>query len=143
MKFPVGTGVGEVRGDQQAARNCYAVSTNPATLAKQCAHVTSEPSQGAPEQDHYILDKREVPDIIVEEPEEEEREWASGHPADQLEEISVKGEDQTKVVKIGGGLDPETRKTWWNSSGSIATSSLGAMKRCLAFLLAWLLIGLR
>ena len=46
LKFPVGTGVGEVRGDQQAARNCYAVSTNPAALPKQCAHVTSEPSQG-------------------------------------------------------------------------------------------------
>ena len=105
LKFPVGTGVGEVRGDQQAARNCYAVSTNPAALAKQCAHVAGEPSQGTPEQDHYVLEDGEVLDMIVEESEEEEQGWTSGHPADQLEEIPIKGDDLTKVVKIGGGLD--------------------------------------
>ena len=60
LKFPVGTGIGEVRGDQQAARNCYAVSTNPAILAKQCAHVAGE-------RDHYVLEEGEVPDMIVEE----------------------------------------------------------------------------
>ena len=73
LKFPVGTGVEEVRGDQQATRNCYAVSTNPAALAKQCAHVTSKPSQGTLERDDYVLEKGEVPDVIVEEPEQEER----------------------------------------------------------------------
>ena len=60
------------------------MSTNPATLAKQCAHVTGEPSQGMPEQDHYVLEDGEVPDIIIEEPEEEEQGWTSGHPTDQL-----------------------------------------------------------
>ena len=47
VKFTVGTGVREVRevrGDQQAARNCYTVSTNPVAFAKQCAHMTGEPS---------------------------------------------------------------------------------------------------
>ena len=39
LKFPVGTKVGEVRGDQQAAQTCYAVSANPAALAKQYDHV--------------------------------------------------------------------------------------------------------
>ena len=62
--------------------------------------MTSESSQGTPEQDHYVLEEGEVPDIIIEEPDEEERGWASGHPADQLEEIPVRGEDQTKVIKI-------------------------------------------
>ena len=56
------------------------------------------------------MEEGEVPDIIMEEPEEEERGWASGHPADQLEEILVRGEDLTKAVKIGGGLDPEIKK---------------------------------
>ena len=46
----------------------------------------------------------------MEEPEEEEQGWANGHPADQLEEIPVKGEDQTKVVKIRGGLDPRNQE---------------------------------
>ena len=49
------------------------VSTNPIALAKQCAHVTSDPSRGALERDHYVLEEGEVPDIIVEEPKEEER----------------------------------------------------------------------
>ena len=55
LKFPVWTGVGEVRGDQQAARNCYAVSTNPAILAKQCAHITGKPRQETAELSHYFL----------------------------------------------------------------------------------------
>ena len=95
-----GVGVGEVREDQQVARNSYAVSTNPGALGKQCAHVTSEPSQGTPKLDHYVLEEGEVPNIIVEEPEEEERGWASEHPADQLEEIPIRGEDPTKAVKV-------------------------------------------
>ena len=43
--------------------------------------------------------------MIVEEAKEEEQGWASGHPPDQLESISIKGGDLTKVVKIGGGLE--------------------------------------
>ena len=55
LKFSVGTGVREVRGDQQAARNCYAVSTNPAALAKQCAYVAGKPRQGTSKLSHYVL----------------------------------------------------------------------------------------
>ena len=55
LKFPVGTGVGEVRGDQQAARNYYAVSTNPAALAKQCAHIAGKPRRRTTEWSHYVL----------------------------------------------------------------------------------------
>ena len=55
LKFLVRTGVGEVRGDQQAARNFYTVSTNPAALAKQCAHVAGKPRQGAKKLSHYVL----------------------------------------------------------------------------------------
>ena len=79
-----------------AARNCYAVSTNPVALAKQCAHVTSDPSQGASEWDLYVYEEGEVPDIIMEEPEEEERGWTSGHPADQLEEILIRAKIQQR-----------------------------------------------
>ncbi|KAK0586997.1 hypothetical protein LWI29_015920 [Acer saccharum] len=110
LKFPVGTKVGEVRGDQQAARTCYAVSTNPIELAKQCAHVTSEPSHMIPKQEHYVLEEGEVPDMIIEEKEDEERGWTGGYPAEQLEEIPIRKGDPTKVVKIGGVLDYEVRK---------------------------------
>ena len=105
LKFPVGARVGEVRGDQQAARHCHAVSTDLATLAERSAQVAAESSQGDAEQDHYIQDDGEVPDIVVEDSEEEEQGWASGHPPDQLENISIKEGDLTKVVKIGGELD--------------------------------------
>ncbi|KAK2646474.1 hypothetical protein Ddye_021669 [Dipteronia dyeriana] len=37
QKFPVRDKVGEVHRDQQAARKCYVVSTNPTALAKQYA----------------------------------------------------------------------------------------------------------
>ena len=57
------------------------MSTNPTVLAKQCVHVTSEPSQEVLEQGHYVLEEGEVPDMIVEETEEEERGWTSGHLA--------------------------------------------------------------
>ena len=109
LKFPVGTRVGEVRGDQQAASNCYAVSTDLAALAERNAQETGKSSQGDSEQDHYILDDEEVPNMIVEESEEEEQGWASGHPPYQLESISIKGGDLTKVVKIGGGLEDEIK----------------------------------
>ena len=72
LKFPVRTKLGEVRGDQQAARNCYTVSTNPVALARQCAHVSNGPSQDMPELDYYALEKGEVPNIIIKESEEEE-----------------------------------------------------------------------
>ncbi|KAK0581857.1 hypothetical protein LWI29_018844 [Acer saccharum] len=109
LKFPVRTKVGEVRGDQQAACTCYAMSTNPAALAKQCAYVTNESDHRIPELDHYILEEGEVPDMIIEEIEEEERRWIGGHPTEQLEEIQIRKGDPTKVVKIGGALDREVR----------------------------------
>ena len=57
LKFPVGTKVGYVKGDQQVACNCYVVSTNPTVLAKQCAQVTSEPSQEVLGWDHNVLEE--------------------------------------------------------------------------------------
>ena len=63
-----------------------------------------------PEQDHYILEEEEVLDIITKESEEEEQGWVSGHPADQLEEVPIRREDLTKVVKVGRGLDHEVKR---------------------------------
>ena len=48
--------------------------------------------------------------MVMEEPEEEERGWTSGHPTEQLEEVLIRSEDPTKTVKVGGGLDPEIKK---------------------------------
>ena len=85
------------------------MSTNPAALAKQCAQVTRDPGQRATERDDYVLEEGEVPDIIVEEPKEEEHGWTSGHPVEQLEEVLIQREDPTKTVKVGGGLDSKIK----------------------------------
>ena len=111
LKFSVGTGVGEVRGDQQATHRCYVVFTNPTELAKQCAHVTNDLSREVQEEDHDILEEGEVLNMIVEKPEEEDREWASGQPVEELEEIPIMEDDPTKVVKIGGVLESRVRES--------------------------------
>ncbi|KAK4847488.1 hypothetical protein QYF36_002452 [Acer negundo] len=102
--------VGEVRGDQQAAHNCYAVSTNPIALARQCVQVASEVNPDTSEQCHYDMEEGELPDINIKEQEDEERSWTSGHPTNQLEEIPIRGKDLTKVVKVGGGLNPKVKE---------------------------------
>ena len=48
--------------------------------------------------------------MIIEELEEEEQGWVSGYLADQLEEVPIRGDDLTKVVKVGGGLDNKVKK---------------------------------
>ena len=63
-----------------------------------------------PEWDYYAFEDGEVVDIIIEEPEEEEQGWVSGHPTDQLEEVPIREGDPTKVVKVGGGLDHEVKR---------------------------------
>ena len=72
--------------------------------------MTSEPSQGTLEHDHYILEEGEVTDIIRAEPKEEEQGWVSGHPADQLEKVPIRREDITNVVKVRRELDHEVKR---------------------------------
>ena len=71
LKFPVGTRAGEVKGDQQAARNCHAVSTDPAALAERDAQITGKSNQEDSRQDHHILNDEGVPDILTKELESE------------------------------------------------------------------------
>ncbi|KAK0590451.1 hypothetical protein LWI29_027333 [Acer saccharum] len=73
-------------------------------------HVAQELSHRAPEPDHHILEEREIPGLIPEETEEEERGWTGGHPTEKLEEIQIRRGDPTKLVKIGGALDSEVRR---------------------------------
>ncbi|KAI9192454.1 hypothetical protein LWI28_023113 [Acer negundo] len=73
----MGTKVGEVRGDQQAARNCYAVSTNPVAFARQGALVASEVNPDTPEQRHYDMEEGDVPDIVIEEQDDEDRDYTN------------------------------------------------------------------
>ena len=62
------------------------------------------------EWDDHVLEEGEVPDIVVEESEEEEeRGWSSGYPSEQLEEVQIRCEDPAKTVKVGEGLDPEVK----------------------------------
>jgi len=111
LKFPVDNEVGNLRGDQQMARKCYAVSSNPAALAKQCSQITTGDAQGEPGrvEDNGRVSPQETrgtPDSQPEQPgnreepsaeddeespneevvEEEER----GGPAEELEEVVVR-----------------------------------------------------
>ncbi|KAK0596932.1 hypothetical protein LWI29_020323 [Acer saccharum] len=52
-----------------------------------------------------------MPDLVIEGTEEEESGWTSGHPAERLEEIQIRKDDPTKVVKIGGALDSGIRRS--------------------------------
>ena len=56
------------------------------------------------------MEDGEIPDIIIEELEEEEQGWVNGHPVDQLEEVPIRGDDLTKVVKIERGLYDRVKK---------------------------------
>ena len=49
LKFPVGEEVGILKGDQQMARRCYVVSSNPSALIKQCSQITTDKDQGEPD----------------------------------------------------------------------------------------------
>ncbi|KAK0588222.1 hypothetical protein LWI29_036137 [Acer saccharum] len=52
-----------------------------------------------------------MPDLVIEGTEEEESGWTDGHLAERLEEIQIRKDDPTKVVKIGGALDSGIRRS--------------------------------
>ncbi|KAK4838240.1 hypothetical protein QYF36_012171 [Acer negundo] len=81
-------------------KSCYNSCTSP-----------FEPGQVSQEQDHCNLEEGEVPDVMIEEVEVEDQGWTGGYPTEQLEEIPFSKEDPTKVVKIGGALDQEVRRS--------------------------------
>ena len=72
--------------------------------------MASYPGSGTAERDDHVLEEEEIPDIVVEESEEEERGWSSGYPSEQLEEIQIRCEDPTKTVKVGESLDPGVKE---------------------------------
>ncbi|KAK0572643.1 hypothetical protein LWI29_034708 [Acer saccharum] len=109
--FPVGTKVGEVRGDQQTARTCHTVSADPTTLTKQHTQVTYELGHRISEPDPSIIEESEMPDLVIEGTKEEESGWTGGHPTERLVEIQIRKDDPAKVVKIEGALDSGIRRS--------------------------------
>ena len=128
LKFPVDNEVGTLRGDQQMARKCYAVSSNPAALAKQCSQITTgdtrvEPGRvegsgrvspqetgGTPDSQPEQTGSREEPPEEDDEgsPDEEvAEEEERGGPAEELEEVVVREGEPARTVKMGSTLTPE------------------------------------
>ncbi|KAL5797914.1 hypothetical protein ACOSQ2_002734 [Xanthoceras sorbifolium] len=96
LKFPVGDHVGVIHGDQQLARKCYVAPTNRTALLKHCVQVTTK--------DDKEKDKKRVP-----------RRKEYGTPINELESVSIKDNDSSKMVRICANF--------WKRA-SIAESSL-------------------
>ena len=97
LKFPTSRGVGIVRGDQLAARECYNISIQGrGQLGAQTLAVIAEIEETT---------AVEVPDfdLIVGE------EQVDMEPVEELEEVPLSPTDVTKTVKIGKSLAAETK----------------------------------
>lgn len=88
VKFPTEHGEGEVKGNQQAARNCYVSA---------------------------FKQKQKVKETLPIEPLQVEglRPDQRAEPMEELEKIPL-GDDPTRTVQIGGALQPEIREEFIN-----------------------------
>ncbi|KAL5794127.1 hypothetical protein ACOSP7_002721 [Xanthoceras sorbifolium] len=91
LKFPVGDHVGVIHGDQQLARKCYVAPTNRTALLKHC--VQEEIMEIEIDEEHSEVqkekDKKRVP-----------RRQEYGTPINELESVSIKDNDSSKMVRI-------------------------------------------
>ena len=83
IRFPVGDLVGEVKGDQTTARECYAASLKSPKIKQT-----------------MMIDTLEVRD---------EEELQMGESAEPLYEVNIDSSDLAKVIKIGSCLDNNTK----------------------------------
>ena len=96
MKFSTPNGVGEVRGDQQEARQCY----------NQALKVASKPWQ------FHVVDQRlpsEGPLDDTIDPRSSDDEGTTG-PIEDLVDLPVDDRNPSKLLKIGKNLSKETWK---------------------------------
>ena len=96
LKFPMPRGVGIVRGDQLAARECYNIS------------IRGREQPGA-QTLAVIAEVEETP--VVEVPDFDPRvgeEQVDMEPVEELEEIPLSSNNATRTVKIGKSLAAET-----------------------------------
>ncbi|XP_077232571.1 uncharacterized protein LOC143869898 [Tasmannia lanceolata] len=84
IKFPTKAGVGEVRGDQERARNCYADYTKVVTKAKKSLQIAGMD----PRSDNY---------------------QPRGEPVDELTQVPLFREDDKRTVQIGSLLTGKTK----------------------------------
>ncbi|GFY99518.1 hypothetical protein Acr_13g0009180 [Actinidia rufa] len=83
VKFPTSQGVGEAKGNQQTARECYMAS------------LKGEIKEA------MVIEELEVRD---------EEEIRRAEPVEELEEVVVSTQDQTRVVKIGTSASEEIKE---------------------------------
>ncbi|KAL5785955.1 hypothetical protein ACOSQ2_008347 [Xanthoceras sorbifolium] len=88
LKFPIGDRVGVIHGNQHLVRKCYAASTNPIAILKHCMQETMETDVN---KEHLEVQEEEDEKRI---PKMQEH----GTPIDDLEAVSIKDEDPTKMV---------------------------------------------
>ena len=96
IKFPTPHGVGEVKGDQQEARQCYHQAVKVASKPSQFSIVDQWPSHEGPLND--TIDPRST-----------DEKGTSG-PTEDLVDLPVDDKEPSKVLKIGKNLSNETQK---------------------------------
>ncbi|KAL5850188.1 hypothetical protein ACOSQ4_008201 [Xanthoceras sorbifolium] len=99
LKFPIGDRVGVIHGNQHLVRKCYAASTNPTAILKHCMQVAIKDDE-LPQKETMETDVNEE-HLEVQEEEDEKRipkTQEHGTPIDDLEAVSIKDEDPTKMV---------------------------------------------
>ena len=97
MKFPMPHGVGEVKGDQQEARQCYHQAVKVASKPRQFHVIDQQPPSKGPLDDTL--------DLIS--PDEE----GTTGPIEDLVDLPMDNKEPSKVLKIGKNLSEEIRGT--------------------------------
>ena len=96
IKFPTSSGIGTLKGDQLARRECYSISIRGKKQTSAQALVVIQNKGGT------VLEIDEEIDPRIEE-------RADLEPLEELEEIRLEEADPPKTVKVGKNLPEETK----------------------------------
>ena len=96
VKFPTSSGIGTLKGDQLAGRECYSISVRGKKQASEQALVVIQNKDGT------ILETDEEIDQRVEERVDLE-------PLEELEDVRLEESDPSRTVMVGKHLREETK----------------------------------